>query len=128
MWTSFTLRDGGNSQGNFNLEVVDSTADPRATMDRVVEVAYVDGPDGNTDQGDNLGQLLAELVQFCLQGSLLLLSGGHLVTDLADLSGDSCGNDNTNGLASSNVSALERSEEEQGKKTGSGRLIGHFCC
>lgn len=126
MLTSFTLRDGGNSQSDRNLEVVDSTADPRATVDRVVEVADVDGPDSNTDQGDNLGQLLAELVQFCLQGSLLLLSGGHLVTDLADLSGDSCGNSNANGLASSNVSALQWREEERGKKTGSGSLMGHF--
>lgn len=75
-------------------------------MDGVVEVANVDGPHSNTDQGNNLGQLLAKLVQFCLQRSLLLLGGGHLVTDLADLSGHSSGHSDTDGLASSDVSAL----------------------
>lgn len=75
-------------------------------MDGVVEVADVDGPDGDADEGDNLGQLLAELVQFSLQGSLLLLGGGHLVADLADLSGDSSGHSHTDGLASGDVSAL----------------------
>lgn len=85
-------------------------------MDGVVEVADVDGPDSNTDQGDNLGQLLAELVKLSLQRGLLLLGGSHLVTDLADLSGDSGGHSNTDGLASSDVSALQRREEERGKK------------
>lgn len=87
-------------------------------MDGVVEVANVDGPDSNADQGDNLGQLLAELVQLGLQRSLLLLGGSHLVTDLANLSGDSGGNSNTDGLASSDVGALQRREdrEEKGEK------------
>ena len=80
-------------------------------MDGVVEVANVDGPDGNADQRDNLGQLLAELVQLSLQRGLLLLSGSHLVTDLADLSGDSGGHSNTDGLASSDVSALQEEKK-----------------
>lgn len=82
-------------------------------MNRVVEVADVDGPDGNADQGDNLGQLLAELIQFSLQRCLLLFSGGHLVTDLTNLSGDSGGHGNTNGLASSDVSTLQWREKEK---------------
>ena len=80
-------------------------------MDGVVEVANVDGPDSNADQGDNLGQLLAELVQLSLQRGLLLLSGSHLVTDLADLSGDSGGHSNTDSLASSDVSALQEEKK-----------------
>ncbi len=86
-------------------------------MDGVIEVANVDGPDSNTDQRDNLGQLLAELVELGLQGSLLLLGGGHLVTDLADLSGDAGGHSNTDGFASSDVGALQRREEEKIKET-----------
>lgn len=103
---SLTLRDGSHGQGDGDLEVVDGTTDPGATVDGVVEMADVDGPDSDADEGDNLGQLLAELVQFSLQGSLLLLGGGHLVADLADLSGDSGGHSHTDGLASSDVSAL----------------------
>lgn len=77
-------------------------------MDGVIEVANVDGPDSNADQGDNLGQLLAKLIQLGLQRSLLGLGGSHLVTDLADLSGDSGCNSHTNGLASSDVGALRK--------------------
>lgn len=75
-------------------------------MDGVVEVANVDGPDSNADQRDNLGQLLAELIQLGLQRSLLLLGGSHLVTDLANLSGDTGCHSHTDGFASSDVSAL----------------------
>lgn len=82
-------------------------------MDGVIEVADVDGPHSNTDQGDNLGQLLAKLVQLGLQRSFLLLGGSHLVTDLADLSGHSSGHSYTDGLASSDVSALQRGGEEE---------------
>lgn len=73
---------------------------------------------GNTVSGGflslcltHLGELLSELVQFLLQRSLLLLSGSHLVTDLADLSGDSGGHSNTDGLASSDVSALQEEKK-----------------
>lgn len=55
-------------------------------MDGVVEVANVDEPDSHTDEGDDFGELLAKLIQLLLQGGLLLLSGSHLITDLADLS------------------------------------------
>lgn len=81
-------------------------------MDGVVEVADVDSPDSNADQRDDLGQLLAKLVQLGLQGGLLLLSGGHLVTDLTNLSGDSGGHSHTNGLASSDVGTLQGRQKE----------------
>jgi len=55
-------------------------------VDWVVEVANVDKPDGHTDEGDDFGELLTELIQLLLQGGLLLLSGSHLITDLTDLS------------------------------------------
>lgn len=89
-------------------------------MDGVIEVADVDGPHGNTDQGDDLGQLLAKLIQFRLQGSLLLLGGSHLVTDLANLSGHSGGNSYTDGLASSDVGALRQGGGEEGRGRESG--------
>lgn len=75
-------------------------------MDGVVEVANVDEPNSHTDEGDDLGELLTELIQLLLQGGLLLLSGSHLVTDFTDLSGDCGGNHNSDSLASRNVSAL----------------------
>lgn len=88
-------------------------------MDGVIEVADVDGPHSHTDQGDHLGQLLAKLIQLRLQRSLLLLGGSHLVTNLADLSGHSGGHSHTDGLASSDVSALQRGgEEERGQESG----------
>lgn len=76
-------------------------------MDGIVKVADVDHPDGDANQRDDFGELLAKLIQLLLQRGLLLLSGGHLVTDLADLGGDAGGDANTNSLASSNVGALE---------------------
>lgn len=87
-------------------------------MDGVIEVANVDGPHSNTDEGDNLGQLLAKLIQFGLQRSLLLLGGSHLVTDLADLSGHSSGHSYADGLACSDVCALQRGGEERGQESG----------
>lgn len=76
-------------------------------MDRVVEMPNVDKPDSHTDEGNDLGQLLAKLVQLLLQRRLLLLRGCHLIADLADLSAHTCGNDDTCSLACSNVGALE---------------------
>ena len=51
-------------------------------MGGVVEVTDVDGPHGDTDDGDHFRQLVAELVQFLLQRGLLSLSLTHLSTDL----------------------------------------------
>lgn len=105
-----TFGDGSYSKSHSDLEVVDSTADPGATVDGVVEVANVDEPDSHTDERDDFGELLTELIQLLLQGGLLLLSGSHLVTDFTDLSGDCGGNHNSDSLASSNVSALGKQE------------------
>lgn len=54
-------------------------------MDGVIEVTDVDDPHGDADEGDDLGQLLAKLVQLLLQGRLLLLRRSHLIADLPDL-------------------------------------------
>merc|ERR1711868_102264 len=94
-----TLGDGGHSQGNSDLEVVDSSLDPGSSVSGVIEVTNVDGPDSNADEGDHLGQLLTKLVQLLLQGSLDLLGLSHLISDLT--------NSSTSGLASSNIGAGE---------------------
>lgn len=75
-------------------------------MHGVVEVADVDDPHGDADQGDHLGQLLPKLIQLLLQGGSLLLGRHHLVTDFPDFSVDSCCNNHPHGLASSNVCTL----------------------
>ena len=51
-----TLRDGGDSESDGDLEVVDGALDPGATVGGVVEVTNVDSPDSNTDEGDNLNK------------------------------------------------------------------------
>lgn len=56
----------------------------------------------------HLGELLSKLIQFLLQRSLLLLSGSHLVTNLTDLSGDTCGNSDAGGFSSCDIGALNR--------------------
>ena len=38
---------------------------------RVPEMMEVDGPDKYTDDGDNLGEHVAKIIQFALQGCLL---------------------------------------------------------
>lgn len=81
-----TFGNGGYGKSHSDLEVVDSTTDPGAAVDGVVEVANVDEPDSHTDEGDDFGELLAKLIQLLLQGGLLLFSGSHLITDLTDLS------------------------------------------
>lgn len=80
-------------------------------MHRVVEVADVDEPHGHTDERDDLGELLSKLVQLLLQWRLLLLSGCHLVTDLSDLCGDTCGHSYTNGFSCRDVGALNRMDK-----------------
>ena len=101
-----TLRDGGHSQRHGNLEVVDGPADPGAPVHGVVEVADVDDPHGDADEGDHLGQLLAKLVQLLLQRRALLLRGRHLVADLADLRVDAGGHHHADGLAGGDVGPL----------------------
>lgn len=107
-----TFRNGSNSQGHGDLEVVNCTFDPRATMDGVSKVADVDDPHGHADQGDDLGQLLAKLIQLLLQWRLLLFCRCHLIANLTNLCGNTSGNDNTYGAACSDVCALSREREE----------------
>jgi len=53
-------------------------------VDWVVEVTDVDGPDSDANNGDDLGQLVGELVQFLLKRGLLSFGLDHLGTDFAD--------------------------------------------
>ena len=101
------LRDGGDGESHSDLEVVDGALDPGATVGRVVEVSNVDGPDGNTDESDHLGELLAELVQLLLEGSLDLLGLSHLVSDLTNGGVAAGANDDTAGLAGGHIGAGE---------------------
>lgn len=82
-------------------------------MDRIVEVADVDEPDGHADEGDDLGQLLPKLIQLLLQRGLVLLCGGHLVTDLPNLGAHPSGGHDAYGLAGGNVGALGRGRRSQ---------------
>ena len=52
-------------------------------MDGVGEVADVDGPDRHTDNRDNLGELLTELVQLLAQGRLHVLRARDRGVDLS---------------------------------------------
>lgn len=80
-------------------------------MDGVVEVADVDDPHGDADEGDDLRELLAKLVQLLLQGGLLLLGGSHLVTNLSDLSGDAGRDGDTGGFSCGDVGSLSRAKQ-----------------
>ena len=51
-------------------------------MDGVVEVSDVDRPDGNADDGNELGKLLAEFVELLCKRSLFGFSRGHFIADL----------------------------------------------
>lgn len=51
-----SLRDGSHSQGHSNLEVVDGTLQPGASVSGVIEVSDVDGPHSHTHNGDHLQQ------------------------------------------------------------------------
>lgn len=107
-----TFGDGRHCESHSNLEVVDGAAYPGASVDGVIEMSDVDDPHSHTDERDNLdnhrwffniraeseyfrellgprahlGKLLSELIQLLLQRSFLLLSRGHLVPNLTDLS------------------------------------------
>lgn len=107
------FRDGGHSQGHSNLKVIDGPSDPRAAVDGVSEVADVDDPHSHADQGDDLGELLAELIQLLLQRRLLLFCGCHLISDLTDLCGNAGSDDNTYGTTCSDVCALREEERQQ---------------
>ena len=78
-----TLRDGRNTKGNGNLEVVDGTLGP-VSMAGVGKVGDVDEPDENADDSDNLGELVAEIVELLLQGGRLGNLRGDALVNVAD--------------------------------------------
>lgn len=98
--------DGGHSQCDSDLEVVHGPADPRAAVNGIVEVSDVDEPHSDADERDDLGELLAELVQFLLQWRALLLRGYHLVTDFANFGVHTCGDHYAYCFACSDVGTL----------------------
>jgi len=91
-------------------------------MHGVVEVANVDEPDGHADEGDDLGELLPKLIQLLLQRGLVLLCGGHLVTDLPNLGAHTGGGHNADGLAGCDVGALGRGR--RGRESGEAPAVG----
>lgn len=102
------LGNGRHGQGHGDFEVVDRPTEPRATVHGVAEVADVDDPHSYADQGNDLGELLAELIQLLLQRGLLGLGGHHLVPDLPNFRVDPRGDNDTNSFAGSNVGTLEK--------------------
>ena len=77
-------------------------------MSGIVEVSDVDGPDGDADDRDNLGELLSELVEFLLKRGLLSLGFGHLRADFTNLSGQASSKDDTAGFSGGNVGSREQ--------------------
>lgn len=77
-------------------------------MSGIVEVANVDGPDGNANDGDDLGQLFAEFVQFLLQRSLDFFSLRHFSPDFADGSVQAGAHNDTASFAGSDVGTREQ--------------------
>ena len=76
-------------------------------MSRVVEVSNVDGPDSNANESDDLGKLLTKFIELLLEGCLDLLRLSHFITDLADSGVGSSTDDDTPGLAGSNIGSGE---------------------
>ena len=103
-----TLGDGSYGKGDGDLEVVDGALDPGSAVGGVVEVSNVDRPDSHADDGDDLRQLLAELVKLLLQGRLDLLGLGHLGTDLTDGGVQASSNHYAASLARSDVGTREQ--------------------
>lgn len=121
------LGDGSHRQGHGDLKVVDGPSDPGAAVDGVSEVADVDDPHGDTDQGDDLGELLPELIQLLLQRGLLLLRRRHLITDFTDLCAHTCSHDDTDGPACSDVGALRKKKQIEPDKQMSQSQNQSYC-
>ena len=84
-------------------------------MSGIVEVTDVDGPDSDTDEGDDLGQLLSEFVELLLEWGLDFFSLDHFGTNAAD-GGVQAGTDNnTAGLNKKNIVNLIPGENDCGK-------------
>ena len=110
-----TFRDSSDGESNGDLEIVDGTLHPGSTVSGVVEVTDVDGPDSDTDEGDDLGQLLSEFVELLLEWGLDFFSLDHFGTNAAD-GGVQAGTDNnTAGLNKKNIVNLIPGENDCGK-------------
>ena len=102
-----TFGDSGDSQSDGDLEVVDSSLDPGSTVGGIVEVANVDGPDSDANQGNDFGQLFTEFVQLLLQRSLDFFGLSHFGTNPANGGVQAGADDDTTGLASGHIGAGE---------------------
>lgn len=102
-----TLGNGSHTQGDGNLEVVDSTLGP-AAMTGVVEVGNVDQPDEDADNGNDLGQVVTKVVEFLLQGGRLRDLSGDALVDISN-SGVGASQDD-NGLCTSSNNSGSREE------------------
>lgn len=100
------LRNSSNSKSNSNLKVIDSTSNPGATMNWIIEVTDVYYPDSDADQWDDFRQLLSKLIQLLLEWGSLLFSSHHLITNFTNLGVDSCCNYHSHSFTSSNVGTL----------------------
>jgi hypothetical protein len=81
--SSEALRDGGNSKSYSNLEVVDRTLEG-TLVSRIPEVANVDDPDENADDGDDLGECVTKVVELTLQRRLLADLRADALVDVAN--------------------------------------------
>lgn len=108
-----TLRDGSDGESDGDLEVVDGALHPGSTVSGVVEVSDVDCPDSDADEGDNLGQLLTELVELLLERGLDLLGLAHLGTDAADGGVQAGADDDTASLEENYTSLITNASAKQ---------------
>merc|ERR1719438_771705 len=102
-----TLGNGGDGESDGDLEIVDGSLDPGSSVSGVVEMSNVDGPDGDADEGDDLGELFAKFIELLLERSLDFFSLSHFISDLANSGVDTSSNDDTTSLAGGNIGAGE---------------------
>merc|ERR1719438_540928 len=102
-----TLGNGGDGESHGDLEIVDGSLDPGSSVSGVVEMSNINGPDGDADEGDDLGQLLTEFVELLLERSLDFFGLSHFISDLANGGVDTSSDDDTTSLAGGNIGAGE---------------------
>ena len=73
----------GRQTAHTHLEVVDSSLE-KSSVRRIGEVSDVDEPDENTDDGDDFGERVSELIELPLEGSSFGGSGSDGIVDLTD--------------------------------------------
>ena len=110
-----TLRNSSHSKSNSNFKVIDSTSNPGATVNRIVEVTDVYYPNSDADKRDDFRQLLSKFVQFLLERGSLLFGSHHLITNFANFSVYSRCNNHSHSFTSSNISTLMQIKKREGK-------------